>query len=136
MIRRPPRSTLTDTLFPYTTLFRSVLAAGQHHARLLEHLGDVHQRHAFLARRQGRGHPVDDDVGAAAGNDLRRGDVGTARLDGDVEPGCLVEALVLRHVATGELRLGPPLERDRNRTGGAGTDGREAETGPPRRPPR
>src|SRR3546814_10885072 len=27
MIRRPPRSTLTDTLFPYTTLFRSVRAA-------------------------------------------------------------------------------------------------------------
>src|SRR3546814_17777114 len=27
MIRRPPRSTRTDTLFPYTTLFRS-LAAG------------------------------------------------------------------------------------------------------------
>src|SRR3546814_18868143 len=25
MIRRPPRSTLTDTLFPYTTLFRSVI---------------------------------------------------------------------------------------------------------------
>src|SRR3546814_9323421 len=24
MIRRPPRSTLTDTLLPYTTLFRSV----------------------------------------------------------------------------------------------------------------
>src|SRR3546814_8716537 len=27
MIRRPPRSTRTDTLFPYTTLFRSVDAA-------------------------------------------------------------------------------------------------------------
>src|SRR3546814_19618092 len=27
MIRRPPRSTRTDTLFPYTTLFRSPLAA-------------------------------------------------------------------------------------------------------------
>src|SRR3546814_5482837 len=27
MIRRPPRSTRTDTLFPYTTLFRSILAA-------------------------------------------------------------------------------------------------------------
>src|SRR3546814_13355251 len=27
MIRRPPRSTRTDTLFPYTTLFRSVRAA-------------------------------------------------------------------------------------------------------------
>src|SRR3546814_9564602 len=27
MIRRPPRSTRTDTLFPYTTLFRSLDAA-------------------------------------------------------------------------------------------------------------
>src|SRR3546814_18520584 len=27
MIRRPPRSTRTDTLFPYTTLFRSVVPA-------------------------------------------------------------------------------------------------------------
>src|SRR3546814_1934703 len=26
MLRRPPRSTRTDTLFPYTTLFRSHLA--------------------------------------------------------------------------------------------------------------
>src|SRR3546814_14541037 len=29
MIRRPPRSTRTDTLFPYTTLFRSMLAQWQ-----------------------------------------------------------------------------------------------------------
>src|SRR3546814_8408751 len=28
MIRRPPRSTRTDTLFPYTTLFRSISAHG------------------------------------------------------------------------------------------------------------
>src|SRR3546814_16457367 len=28
MIRRPPRSTRTDTLVPYTTLFRSLLAGG------------------------------------------------------------------------------------------------------------
>src|SRR3546814_16092495 len=28
MIRRPPRSTRTDTLFPYTTLFRSPLLLG------------------------------------------------------------------------------------------------------------
>src|SRR3546814_929349 len=43
MIRRPPRSTRTDTLFPYTTLFRSVdrvdqiepaLAAGATHLLL------------------------------------------------------------------------------------------------------
>src|SRR3546814_18397026 len=29
MIRRPPRSTLTDTLFPYTTLFRSFIWLGE-----------------------------------------------------------------------------------------------------------
>src|SRR3546814_7008735 len=29
MIRRPPRSTRTDTLFPYTTLFRSYVASGK-----------------------------------------------------------------------------------------------------------
>src|SRR3546814_8980861 len=41
MIRRPPRSTRTDTLFPYTTLFRSAIAdtifddgAGEHAVRL------------------------------------------------------------------------------------------------------
>src|SRR3546814_19165155 len=28
MIRRPPRSTRTDTLFPYTTLFRSARVSG------------------------------------------------------------------------------------------------------------
>src|SRR3546814_4905127 len=41
MIRRPPRSTRTDTLFPYTTLFRSggdgvrVRSVGQDAARAL-----------------------------------------------------------------------------------------------------
>src|SRR3546814_2981319 len=29
MLRRPPRSTRTDTLFPYTTLFRSFVAQQQ-----------------------------------------------------------------------------------------------------------
>src|SRR3546814_1300411 len=33
MIRRPPRSTRTDTLFPYTTLFRSRQHGRQHPAR-------------------------------------------------------------------------------------------------------
>src|SRR3546814_6347166 len=33
MIRRPPRSTRTDTLFPYTTLFRSVPGDVQHGQR-------------------------------------------------------------------------------------------------------
>src|SRR3546814_2684831 len=35
MIRRPPRSTRTDTLFPYTTLFRSTAEGpGSHHLSL------------------------------------------------------------------------------------------------------
>src|SRR3546814_17891722 len=33
MIRRPPRSTRTDTLVPYTTLFRSADRGGEHDAR-------------------------------------------------------------------------------------------------------
>src|SRR3546814_6925150 len=35
MIRRPPRSTRTDTLFPYTTLFRSPDAREEHPALLV-----------------------------------------------------------------------------------------------------
>src|SRR3546814_9335029 len=36
MIRRPPRSTRTDTLFPYTTLFRSVVShIGKWHSLLM-----------------------------------------------------------------------------------------------------
>src|SRR3546814_10170903 len=39
MIRQPPRSTRTDTLFPYTTLFRSARAGdlGQHVQSLVLH---------------------------------------------------------------------------------------------------
>src|SRR3546814_2491997 len=33
MIRRPPRSTRTDTLFPYTTLFRSEVSSFTHKRR-------------------------------------------------------------------------------------------------------
>src|SRR3546814_17438161 len=36
MIRRPPRSTRTDTLFPYTTLFRSAFLAEAEAAAPLE----------------------------------------------------------------------------------------------------
>src|SRR3546814_5476855 len=48
MIRRPPRSTRTDTLFPYTTLFRSMLllsrperAVATAAASTLGHFGDT-----------------------------------------------------------------------------------------------
>src|SRR3546814_5511001 len=64
MIRRPPRSTRTDTLFPYTTLFRSRkaaarvfgqehpdrnLAVGQREFRRI--LVDVAQRRGILDQR-------------------------------------------------------------------------------------
>src|SRR3546814_4206930 len=40
MVRRPPRSTRTDTLFPYTTLFRSITDdRGQRGAYLVAHIG-------------------------------------------------------------------------------------------------
>src|SRR3546814_7753646 len=47
MIRRPPRSTRTDTLFPYTTLFRSKTVTLD---RLGYHIGD---RRRIAARRIG-----------------------------------------------------------------------------------
>src|SRR3546814_20645235 len=46
MIRRPPRSTRTDTLFPYTTLFRSQqdwqLPLPRHQGRRRHHAGADH----------------------------------------------------------------------------------------------
>src|SRR3546814_6921396 len=39
MIRRPPRSTRTDTLFPYTTLFRSITANSTHRPQLFDSVG-------------------------------------------------------------------------------------------------
>src|SRR3546814_16264025 len=42
MIRRPPRSTRTDTLFPYTTLFRSLLGVSRKNAgRAFNNIGFV-----------------------------------------------------------------------------------------------
>src|SRR3546814_4767977 len=55
MIRRPPRSTRTDTLFPYTTLFRS---RGRHFHLAVD---------ALLAQ--------DRHFRALAGADVRRGNV-------------------------------------------------------------
>src|SRR3546814_4434467 len=55
MIRRPPRSTRTDTLFPYTTLFRS--RAGRRTARLCRH-------RARFGRAQGGAERADREHGA------------------------------------------------------------------------
>src|SRR3546814_12308914 len=63
MIRRPPRSTRTDTLFPYTTLFRSpeLTLVGVIDADLGLEGGDLragertYQQIAQVAGRAGRG---------------------------------------------------------------------------------
>src|SRR3546814_15251748 len=69
MDRRPPRSTRTDTLFPYTTLFRSEEEAGLAELgggllRLApvaaEDVGALHLQHADRALRQGPAILVDD----------------------------------------------------------------------------
>src|SRR3546814_12240740 len=43
MIRRPPRSTRTDTLFPYTTLFRSADLRAHPRVRTQSKLGQIVQ---------------------------------------------------------------------------------------------
>src|SRR3546814_1617826 len=51
MIRRPPRSTRTDTLFPYTTLFRSALVLAQRrHSGALDgsHMDEAVARAVFI----------------------------------------------------------------------------------------
>src|SRR3546814_2484337 len=66
MIRRPPRSTRTDTLFPYTTLFRSL---GESHglaaeaADLLQPLDAVRDHAGYRAIHFILARTVGDEVG-------------------------------------------------------------------------
>src|SRR3546814_4512915 len=70
MIRRPPSSTRTDTLFPYTTLFRSVPAA-------FACLGDQRQvgRQRIVVRRARR-----DFIGIGRREIIRRQAIARRRL--------------------------------------------------------
>src|SRR3546814_16675617 len=80
MIRRPPRSTRTDTLFPYTTLFRSLAifagqAAGGDRACCVRGVGfaaDLLQAHA--AGDQHAVIPESDGVGDEQAAKLLTGD--------------------------------------------------------------
>src|SRR3546814_3196242 len=75
MIRRPQRSTRTDTLFPYTTRFRSLfdLVAAPHHHYAVGDLGD----HAHVV---GDEHHRHADLGLQLADQLQ-----DLRLDGDVQ---------------------------------------------------
>src|SRR3546814_6582811 len=70
MIRRPPRSTRTDTLFPYTTLFRSQAHALAH---LQPAAGHPVLHGESLRRRRARAVP--EPAGGAAGGQLLLGAV-------------------------------------------------------------
>src|SRR3546814_10781339 len=65
MIRRPPRSTRTATLFPYTTLFRSDLVGLRQCAQgRTDHSGrTLPQRAGFAAERPTRRHSGADAPG-------------------------------------------------------------------------
>src|SRR3546814_21073223 len=70
MIRRPPRSTRTDTLFPYTTLFRSgSAAAGRRGIGVLDREIGADQfvlEVELGPRQQVERHIVHDDLDAVA----------------------------------------------------------------------
>src|SRR3546814_5919354 len=88
MIRRPPRSTRTDTLFPYTTLFRSDDRRGWRQSCRDRGRGGVRGSSAYDAR----GDEADRDVAAAVA-----GSGGLSRLWGGERP-------VLPHRGGGNLR--------------------------------
>src|SRR3546814_4887410 len=76
MIRRPPRSTRTDTLFPYTTLFRSGRDPGRLRARhRREHVGvpaggGVRGRGRGLDAAGGADRPADPALPDATGGSM------------------------------------------------------------------
>src|SRR3546814_12764330 len=55
MLRRPPRSTRTDTLFPYTTLFRSVSGSEANEAamKLCERIQPPKRKTKFMCMQGG-----------------------------------------------------------------------------------
>src|SRR3546814_2024032 len=61
MIRRPPRSTRTDTLFPYTTLFRSSSRPCELHIREIESQYVDHDELHFRRRLKGRARKVEHE---------------------------------------------------------------------------
>src|SRR3546814_1706143 len=99
MIRRPPRSTRTDTLFPYTTLFRSVLDREALQGEVVgvddQPLGAaalaLEAEHGLVHPRAADGHPVHAQAEAAvervaAGRDL------------DHVAGLRIQQLLLQHL--------------------------------------
>src|SRR3546814_2219499 len=96
MIRRPPRSTRTDTLFPYTTLFRSV-----DRGRGLAEQGDDKQHGAAEQDRVHRVEGGEIPVGAAPG---RRSEEHTSELQSLMRISYAVFCLKKKKTNQGTLR--------------------------------
>src|SRR3546814_4699277 len=62
MIRRPPRSTRTDTLFPYTTLFRSARGLRERVGRLVSHVRKTNRESSWSVCFASEGIDVRKDV--------------------------------------------------------------------------
>src|SRR3546814_16044394 len=82
MIRRPPRSTRTDTLFPYPTLFRSGEEAVAAEQGRLEALAEQpRDRRVEHAEAAGEGAEGGQDEAPAVGDEAVRGDAPAAHGD-------------------------------------------------------
>src|SRR3546814_11335319 len=117
MIRRPPRSTRTDTLFPYTTLFRSIgLWDEQAVEPGLHHRGEVVEGQAGIERvdadEEG---PVTRGLVVEQGGDLRTRGLFHARRDTILE-------IEDQDVGTDGARLGEFLFAFAGHDGGAQHD--------------
>src|SRR3546814_19408398 len=92
MIRRPPRSTRTDTLFPYTTLFRSIDSI-----------------HAIRGEADGLNERV-----AAITESVQEQTAATAEISNNIQAAAAKSELVSSHV--------DDIARSAERTGGAAGD--------------
>src|SRR3546814_5046215 len=106
MILRPPRSTRTDTLVPYTTLFRSdencidVARLGQ-----LHHFGTC--RAIGLHPRGGFAEDLDHLIAATLGKTGQVAELPLARLVGGRDPG--IDGGALSQLNLPEIRARKPL---------------------------
>src|SRR3546814_11445001 len=107
MIRRPPRSTRTDTLFPYTTLFRSKSQQRDGAAETADHFGR-HRAEASVQHRIGR-----PSQRAGGGGEVAEG---VARVEGKrAALGDQDGGAGKAHGGAGEMEPAQPLARQQRR---------------------